>query len=443
MVIYYLAMKNPKTLNWDRMVKKNGNGKKICVIGLGYIGLPTASMLAIQGFNVIGVDINEKRVKEIKELSFKTTEKDLMTLVKGAINSGNLKVQTKPDKADVFIICVPTPCIECNGEKKCDLNYLNKAIENIKPYLEDGNLIIIESTIPPGTTDEIYKKLSKDKNIYVAHCPERVLPGNILKELVENDRVIGGVDEKSAEMAKEIYETFVTGKIYLTDAKTAEMVKLMENTYRDVNIALANEFAKIAEEIGINVWEAIELANKHPRVNILKPGPGVGGHCISIDPWFIVEKSKNAKLIRTARELNDSMPLFVVEKIKKIIKKDNGKIAIFGVTYKGNVDDTRESPAEKVVGKLIDDGFEVKCYDSYAREFKYPLYSLDEAVDNADIIVVLAEHNEYRDFNEDDIKNIASKVRNKVILDTKNILKRKLWEKEGFKVYVLGDGKNA
>lgn len=382
-------------------------------------------------------------MKEIKELSFKTTEKDLMTLVKGAINSGNLKVQTKPEKADVFIICVPTPCIECDGEKKCDLTYLNKAIESIKPYLENGNLIIIESTIPPGTTDDIYKKLSKDKKIYVAHCPERVLPGSILKELVENDRVIGGVDEKSAEMAKEIYETFVTGKIYLTDAKTAEMVKLMENTYRDVNIALANEFAKIAEEIGINVWEAIELANKHPRVNILKPGPGVGGHCISIDPWFIVEKSKNAKLIRTARELNDSMPLFVVEKIKKIIKKDIGKVAIFGVTYKGNVDDTRESPAEKVVSKLIDEGFEVKCYDKYARDFIYPLNSLDEAVEGADIIVILAEHDEYKNFDKEDIKNIASKVKNKIILDTKNILNRELWEKEGFKVYVLGDGKNA
>ena len=426
-----------------RNVEKNGNGKRICVIGLGYIGLPTASMLAIQGFDVIGVDINKKRVEEIKNLSFKTKEKDLMTLVKGAINSGNLKVQTKPERADVFIICVPTPCIEYNGKKKCDLKYLNKAIENIKPYLEDGNLIIIESTIPPGTTDEIYKRLSKDKKIYVAHCPERVLPGNILKELVENDRVIGGVDKKSAEMAKDIYETFVTGKIYLTDAKTAEMVKLMENTYRDVNIALANEFAKIAEEIGINVWEAINLANKHPRVNILKPGPGVGGHCISIDPWFIVEKSSNAKLIKTARELNDSMPSFVVEKIKKIIKKDNGKIAIFGVTYKGNVDDTRESPAEKVASKLIEDGFEVKCYDSYAREFKYPLSSLDDAVDSADIIVVLAEHDEFKNFDKDDIKHISSKVRSKIILDTKNIINKELWKKEGFKVYVLGDGKNA
>ncbi|ACV25103.1 nucleotide sugar dehydrogenase [Methanocaldococcus fervens] len=425
------------------MVKVEKNGKKVCVIGLGYIGLPTASMLAIHGFEVIGVDINEKRVEEIKELSFKTTEKDLVTLVRGAINSGNLKVQATPDKADVFIICVPTPCIENNGEKRCDLSYLDKAIENIKPYLEDGNLIIIESTIPPGTTDEIYESLSKDKKVYVAHCPERVLPGNILKELVENDRVIGGVDKKSAEMAKEIYESFVTGEIYLTDAKTAEMVKLMENTYRDVNIALANEFAKISEEIGINVWEAIELANKHPRVNILKPGPGVGGHCISIDPWFIVEKSKNAKLIRTARELNDSMPLFVVEKIKKIIKKDNGKVAIFGVTYKGNVDDTRESPAEKVVGKLMDEGFDVKCYDKYARDFVYPLFNLDEAVDGADIIIVLAEHDEYKNFSEDEMKHIASKVKNKIILDTKNIINRDLWEKAGFKVYVLGDGKNA
>ncbi len=426
------------TLNND-----NNDKKKICVIGLGYIGLPTASMLAIHGYEVIGVDIDKKRVEEIKKLNFKTTEKDLMTLVRGAINSGNLKVQTKPEKADVFIICVPTPCIEDNGEKKCDLRYLNKAIEDIKPYIEDGNLIIIESTVPPGTSEQIYKKLSKEKKIYLAHCPERVLPGNILAELVKNDRIIGGIDDKSKEMAKKIYETFVDGKIYLTDTKTAEMVKLMENTYRDVNIALANEFAKICEELGIDVWEAIELANKHPRVNILKPGPGVGGHCISIDPWFIVEKSKNAVLIKTARILNDSMPFFVVEKIKKILNKDSGKIAIFGVTYKGNVDDTRESPAEKVVRKLIEDGFEVKCYDKYARNFIVPLYSLEETVDGADIIVILADHDEYKNFDEETIKNISSKVKNKIIFDTKNIINKDLWKKEGFKVYILGDGKNV
>ncbi|WP_457613649.1 nucleotide sugar dehydrogenase [Methanocaldococcus sp.] len=436
----------------EQAKNENKENKKICVIGLGYIGLPTASMLAIQGFNVVGVDINEKRVEEIKNLTFKTTEKDLMTLVKGAISSGNLKVQTKPEKADVYIICVPTPCIEIDGEKKCDLTYLNEAVKNLRPLLEDGNLIIIESTIPPGTTEEIYNFLSKQKKIHLAHCPERVLPGNILRELVENDRVIGGVDETSAKMAKEIYESFVVGRIYLTDAKTAEMVKLMENTYRDVNIALANEFAKIAEEIGIDVWEAIKLANQHPRVNILKPGPGVGGHCISIDPWFIIEKSKNAKLIRTARELNDSMPLFVVEKIRKILndidnKKDNNKekkiISVFGITYKGNVDDTRESPAERVVEELIKEGFEVRCYDKYANEFKYPLYDLDHAIENADMVVILTDHDEYKSFDKEKLTKIASKMRNKVILDTKNIIDRNLWRDVGFKVYVLGDGKNA
>ncbi len=407
---------------------------KVCVIGLGYIGLPTASILAINGFEVVGVDINKNRVEEIKNLTFKTTEKDLLTLVRGAINSGNLKIKNTPEKADVFIICVPTPI----KNNRCDLSYINSAIDSIKPYLEDGNLIIIESTVPPGTSEEIYNKLSKYKNIYLSYCPERVLPGNILKELVDNDRVIGGINKESAERAKKIYDSFVKGKIYLTDCKTAEMVKLMENIYRDVNIALANEFAKISEELDIDVWEAIELSNKHPRVNILRPGPGVGGHCISIDPWFLIEKSKEAKLIRTAREINDSMPNYVANKIKQLTKGKN--ITIFGVTYKGDVDDVRESPAEKIISFLKEE-FNIKCYDPYAKEFKYPLYPIDEAVEDSDLIVVLADHKIFRDLDEKDIKKISEKVRNRVIYDTKNIITKERWEKFGFKVYKLG-GKN-
>ncbi|AEF97188.1 nucleotide sugar dehydrogenase [Methanotorris igneus] len=420
--------------------EKTKKNKKICVVGLGYIGLPTASMLANHGYKVVGVDIDENKVNAIKNGTLQIEEPGLMTLVKGAINSGNLIVKTEPEEADIFIICVPTPAVENNGTKKCDLSYVWSAARSIKPYLKKGNLVIIESTIPPNTTNKLHEFFGE--GIYVAHCPERVLPGRILIELVENDRIIGGVDKKSAELAKEIYQSFVDGNIYLTDATTAEMVKLMENTFRDVNIALANEFAKVCEEIGVNVWEAIELANKHPRVNILKPGPGVGGHCISIDPWFIVEKSKNAKLIKTARELNDKMPEYVCNLILREVEGiENPKIAILGVTYKGNVDDTRESPAKKIVAMLISKNFTVKCYDPHAKVFDYELCDLRSCIENADCIVVLADHNEFKDFNEEEIKNIGSKMRTKKIIDTKNILNHELWEKCGFDVVLLGDGK--
>ncbi|WP_423792423.1 nucleotide sugar dehydrogenase [Methanocaldococcus indicus] len=405
---------------------------KICVIGLGYIGLPTASILAVRGYEVVGVDIDKKRLKEIKNLSFKTTEKDLLTLVSGAIKSGNLEVKDKPEEADVFIVCVPTPL----KNKKCDLSYIKNAVESIKPLIKDKNLVIIESTVPPGTCEEIYKMINKD--IYLAYCPERVLPGNILHELINNDRIIGGINKESAIKAKKIYESFVKGNIYLTDTKTAETVKLMENIYRDVNIALANEFAKIAEELNIDVWEAINLANKHPRVNILKPGPGVGGHCISIDPWFLVEKSKEAKLIKTAREINDEMPIYVANKIKKLAKKT---VTIFGVTYKGNVDDTRESPAEKIIDELLKDNYDVRCYDRYARDFKYPLLNLEESVKDSELIVVLADHDEYKNFKEEDIKRIGKLMKRRVIYDTRNIINKDLWKNEDFKIYILG-GKN-
>ena len=365
-----------------------------------------------------------------------------MTLVKGAINSGNLKVKTDPEEADAFIICVPTPVIKEGGIPKCDLTYVLSAVENIKPYLKDGNLVLIESTIPPKTTEMIYNLI--DKDIYMAYCPERVLPGKILKELVENDRIIGGINEESAELAKEIYDSFVDGNIYLTNSTTAEMVKLMENTYRDVNIALANEFAKVCNEMDVNVWDAINLANKHPRVNILNPGPGVGGHCISIDPWFIVEKSQNANLIKMARELNDNMPNYVcnliVEEFKKLNIK-NPKVGIFGITYKGNVDDTRESPAKKVIECLMLNNFEVSIYDPHAKVFEYPLNKLEDCINDSDCLIFLTDHDEFRNFGKSDIEEISKLMRNKIVIDTRNILKHELWKEFGFDVKLLGDGK--
>ncbi|WP_459202400.1 nucleotide sugar dehydrogenase [Methanococcus sp. CF] len=416
--------------------------KKICVIGLGYIGLPTASMLANHGYEVVGVDVNEKRVNQIKNVELKIEEPGLLTLVKGAINSKNLNVQTSATEADAFIICVPTPALpNDDGSKRCDLTYVLSAVEAILPFLKDGNLIVVESTIPPETTKKIYEMI--DKKIYVAHCPERVLPGKILKELVENDRIIGGINEKSAEMAKEIYKSFVEGKIYITDSNTAEMVKLMENTYRDINIALANEFAKICDEIGVNVWDAIKIANKHPRVNILNPGPGVGGHCISIDPWFIVEKTNNAKFIRAARELNDNMPAYVCKSVLSELKKqgiENPKISIFGATYKGNVEDTRESPSKNVIKMLLENGATVSTFDPHADCFEYPLSTLDECISGSDCILVLTDHDIFKNFKKDDIDEICPKLKNKIVFDTKNILEHNLWKKAGFKVKLLGNG---
>lgn len=424
-------------------MEKDRKIKKICVIGLGYIGLPTASMLANHGFDVIGVDIDEKRVNSIKEGKLIIEEPGLMTLVKGAINSENLKVKTEPEEADAFIICVPTPAtLNEDGSKKCDLSCVLSVAEKIKPYLKDGNLLVIESTIPPKTTERVYKLIQKD--IHVAYCPERVLPGKILKELVENDRIIGGITREAAELAGEIYKTFVEGDIYLTDSTTAEMVKLMENTYRDVNIALANDFAKVCNEVEVNVWEAIDLANKHPRVDILKPGPGVGGHCISIDPWFIVEKSKNAKLIRMARELNEEMPNYVANLILGEMEKlnvKNPKVSIFGVTYKGNVEDTRESPSKKVIDVLLSKNINVSIYDPHAKIFEYPLNSLEDSVIDSDCIVFLTDHDEFKNFKKEEIENIYSKMRNKIVIDTRNILNHDLWKEANFDVKLLGNGR--
>ncbi|AEH06986.1 nucleotide sugar dehydrogenase [Methanothermococcus okinawensis] len=435
---------------------KQKNINKICVIGLGYIGLPTASMLANHGYYVVGVDIDEKRVELIKNGELIIDEPGLMTLVKGAINSGNLNVKTEPEEADAFIICVPTPVIHDKNNKdnnknnnkdnnnetpKCDLTYVLSAVNGIKPYLKDGNLVVIESTIPPKTTEMIYKLI--DKNIHMAYCPERVLPGKILKELVENDRIVGGIDEESSELAKEVYKSFVDGDIYLTNSTTAEMVKLMENTFRDVNIALANEFAKVCTEMKVNVWDAINLANKHPRVNILNPGPGVGGHCISIDPWFIVEKSKNAELIKKARELNDNMPKYVCNLIVKEFKKlniNNPKVSIFGVTYKGNVDDTRESPAKKIIECLLSNDFNVSIYDPHAKVFEYPLNKLEDCIKGSDCIIVLTDHDEFKNFEKEDIYEISKLMKHKIVIDTKNILNHNLWKESKFEVKLLGDG---
>jgi len=415
---------------------------KICVIGLGYIGLPTASILATHGYEVIGIDINSEIIKIINNGGIHIEEPGLHTLVQAAIKSGKLKAATEPEPADIFIIAVPTPFTK---EKKADLSYVRSAAKSIAPLISKGNLIILESTSPPGTCKDILKpifesfSLKGGRDYYLAHCPERVLPGYTLKELIQNDRVIGGIDKESAKKAAQFYKVFIEGNIYLTDSTTAEMVKLMENTYRDVNIALANELVKICEKLGVNAWEVIRLANLHPRVNLHTPGPGVGGHCIAVDPWFIIEKyPADTEIITLSRKINDSMPEYTVAHIKKIVRGiDNPKIAILGITYKGNIDDTRESPALKIIAGLEKIGIKYSIYDSHVREFKYELSSLKETFEGADCAVILANHNEFRFLHP---VKIGKLMRNKILFDTKYCVDYNLWEKNGFKIYGLGIG---
>jgi UDP-N-acetyl-D-mannosaminuronic acid dehydrogenase len=416
--------------------------KKICVIGLGYIGLPTASILAAHDFEVVGVDINSEILKVINGGGIHIEEPGLHTLVQAAIKSGKLKAVSNPEPADIFIIAVPTPITE---EKKADLSYIKSAAKSIAPLICKDNLVILESTSPPGTCKDILEPIFKlfnlkvGKDYYLAHCPERVLPGYTLKELIQNDRIIGGIDKKSAEEAAQFYKIFVEGNIHITDSTTAEMVKLMENTYRDVNIALANELAIICEKLGIDAWEVIRLANLHPRVDLHAPGPGVGGHCIAVDPWFIVEKnSVDTKIITLSRKINDSMPEYTVAHIRKILGEiDNPKIVILGVTYKGNIDDTRESPALKIIARLEKIGIRYSIYDPHVGESEYELSSLKESFRGADCAVILANHDEFRFLHPAEIGKL---MKTKVLFDTKHCVDHNLWKQNGFKVYCLGVG---
>ncbi|MGI9293678.1 MAG: UDP-N-acetyl-D-mannosamine dehydrogenase [Pseudomonadales bacterium] len=396
--------------------------QKICVIGLGYIGLPTASLLATKGFNVTGVDISQKVIDTINRGGIHIVEPDLDILVKSAVNSGNLTASLEPVEADVFIIAVPTPFI---GGNKPDLSYIEAATLKIKPLVKKGDLVILESTSPVGTTDEVVAtqmrqdELQVGTDIFIAHCPERVLPGRILVELIENDRVVGGVSEESTQAAVAFYESFVRGNVLATTAKTAELVKLTENSFRDVNIAFANEVSMIAESEGINTWEVIELANRHPRVNILQPGPGVGGHCIAVDPWFIVTRSpEHSRLIRTAREVNDYKPEWVLQQVYQHARKlKNPVIGCLGLAFKADVDDLRESPALNIVSRLRQaDVGEVLVCEPNAKEIDgYSLVSLETIVEAADIILVLVDHKPFR-------KLTAKHLNHKIVIDTRGII---------------------
>src|SRR6202048_31084 len=343
----------------------------ICLLGLGYIGLPTGSMFALAGNDVIGVDPSPRVQAARRSGLASIDEPELQTLVTAAINSGRLRVQTRPELADAFIIAVPTPLHPTTN--RADLSFVQQAARDIVPFLRRGNLVVLESTVPPGTTRDVLAPILAETglrpgtDVWVAHCPERVLPRRILVELEQNDRLAGGLTPECAEVAADLYSAFVKGAIMRTDATTAEMVKVMENTFRDVNVALANEFALIAERIGVDVWEAIRLANHHPRVNVLRPGPGVGGHCIAVDPWFLVESApEGTRLIRAAREVNDAMPDHVVSRLAALVPPP-AAVALLGVTYKAEVDDVRESPALEVARLAVERGYAVRLCDPHVK----------------------------------------------------------------------------
>ena len=392
------------------------NFETISVVGLGYIGLPTAAVFASRKKRVIGVDVSQKAVDTINRGEIHIVEPDLDMVVNAAVTEGYLKAVTTPEPADAFLIAVPTPF---KSGYEPDLSYIEAASKSIAPVLKKGNLIILESTSPVGATEKMSGWLAElrpdlsfpqnsgeESDIRVAHCPERVLPGHVLRELVQNDRVIGGMTAKCSACAVELYKIFVEGDCVTTNSRTAEMAKLTENSFRDVNIAFANELSILCEEKNIDVWELIALANRHPRVDVLRPGPGVGGHCIAVDPWFLVNSSpENAKIIRTAREVNDSKPEYVLNRVVNNASDQKTKnIVCFGVAFKPNIDDLRESPALGIVNRLSDMGYIVKIVDpnitalpSGLNEKGCQLITLEEAVlfEEDSINVLLVGHKEF------------------------------------------------
>ena len=384
--------------------------KEVSVIGLGYIGLPTAAILAANGIRVHGVDVNERNVVAINNGEVPFVEPELGDFVARGVEAGMLKASLKAQASDAYILAVPTPF---NEDYSADLSYIEAAADGIAPLLTGDELIILESTSPPGTTEHLARYLAAARpdlemdQLLVAHCPERVLPGYVMKELVTNDRIVGGMTPEAAELAKKLYETFCKAEILTTDAITAEMSKLVENSYRDVNIAFANELSTISDKLGINVWELIELANHHPRVNILQPGPGVGGHCIAVDPWFIVAAApEESQLIRQARVTNDAKPRWVVSKIERQIAESNSPVvALLGLAFKKNIDDLRESPALQIALELAKKNPQTRFVisepnvdvlpASFAHVENVELVPTAKAIEQAGTVALLVDHDEY------------------------------------------------
>ncbi len=408
--------------------------KRVCAVGLGYVGLPTAAALASNGVDVIGVDNDPKVVAAVNAGQPYFREPDLDMLLRAAATLGKLRASAEPEAADAFIIAVPTPF---NPDRSPNLSFIDAATDAIAPVLTPGNLVILESTVPVGTTARLAARLAQLRpdlrfppehrqgeplDVHVAHCPERVLPGRIVRELIENDRIIGGMTEVCAERAEAVYRVFVRGTVFRTDAPTAELVKLVENAYRDTNIAFANELSFVCDGLGLNVWQIIELANRHPRVSILQPGAGVGGHCIAVDPWFIIHSApERSRLIRTAREINDEKPRFVVAQIRERAERlKQPVIACLGVTYKPDVDDLRESPALDITAQLAqNDGWRILVAEPNLRALPAALARLSNvvlcetlpAVREADIVAILVAHSPFRKIPKDELMR-------RIVIDT-------------------------
>lgn len=409
---------------------------KVSVVGLGYIGLPTAAVIASRGIEVIGIDVNQHAVDTINQGEIHIVEPDLDIVVRSAVMTGKLKATTVPEAADAFMVAVPTPFKGDNHEP--DLSYIESAAKAIAPVLEKGNLVVLESTSPVGATEKMAGWLAEARpdltfpqqsgdaaDIKVAHCPERVLPGYVLQELVSNDRVIGGMSDACNKRAVELYQTFVRGECILTNSRTAEMAKLTENSFRDVNIAFANELSLICEKLKINVWELIKLSNRHPRVNILNPGPGVGGHCIAVDPWFIVNSCPDdAKVIAMAREVNDGKPLWVIDQVKQAADEfKKPVIACLGLAFKADIDDLRESPALDIttqlanenVGQVIAVEPNISSLPENLVKAGVEFMDLERALEVANVVVVLVDHKQFKAAD----KLAFSK---KVVIDTRGVL---------------------
>lgn len=457
---------------------------KICVVGLGYIGFPTACLMASKGHHVVGVDIRESIVERLRNGEIHITDENgLVEVARKVLGSGALKVSTTPVESDAFIICVPTPVTmprdvvidalgsvnssefetassqvaaghEESGRESVlpnsvsrptvDLSYVQAAVESIAPVLRCGNLVIIESTVPPGTTEHVVLPILERygwsrKDILLAHAPERVIPGAIMRELVENDRVVGGLTPEATEAAKQLYATIAKGEIFTTDATTAEFVKLIENTYRDVNIALANELARLAEYLGIDVQQSIAMANRHPRVNILNPGPGVGGHCIPVDPYFLIERAPHLTLLmQAARTVNDGMVEHVVEIVDELSKVEQlSRWVLLGAAYKADVSDERNSPSLKIAGRLMNLGYSIVIHDPYIEKYNAPL---ETVLHGAHGLLLLTDHTLYRNL---DPRKVRGLVARRFVVDTRLCLPVDAWTENGFVIRRLGDGRRT
>lgn len=408
--------------------------ESVCVVGLGYIGLPTAAFIASKGIKVTGVDVNAAFVESVNRGEVPFVEPGFDVMLKKVVDKGLLVAQSKQIEADAYIVCVPTPFAD---DYKVDTKYINAAVEAMAPHLRPGALVVLESTSPPGTTEamakhivELRPDLSLDEDaenaIFVAHCPERVLPGRIMEEMESNDRVIGGLTPRGTQMAADLYGTFCTAELLQTNATTAEMAKLTENSFRDVNIAFANELSLISDRLGIDVWELIDLANHHPRVNILQPGPGVGGHCIAVDPWFIVSSvPEEARIIKMARDINDGKPQWVIDQVTKAIEdKKAPVVAALGIAFKNDIDDLRESPSLNIVKRLGEEHpkLDIRVVEPNVEELPPSLSSvpnlrkqdLAEALTDAEVVLLLVNHKEF-------IALDRSELTGKTVIDTKGI----------------------